>query len=82
MGGETSQSQKTYIVQLHLCEMSNTDKPIETEGRLVVTEDLRLGAKRTVLVVSHSVVSDSCDPEDCSLPGSSVRGISQARILE
>ena len=28
-----------------------------------------------------SVVSD-CDPVDCSLPGSSVRGILQARILE
>ena len=23
-----------------------------------------------------------CDPIDCSLPGSSIRGISQARILE
>ena len=30
---------------------------------------------------SRSVVSD-CDPEDCSLPGSSVHGILQARILE
>ena len=29
-----------------------------------------------------SVVSDSCDPMDCSPPGSSVRGILQARILE
>ena len=28
------------------------------------------------------VVSNSCDPMDCSLPGSSVHGISQARILE
>ena len=28
-----------------------------------------------------SVVSDVCDPEDCSQLGSSVRGISQARIL-
>ena len=28
------------------------------------------------------VVSDSCDPIDCSLPGSSVHGILQARILE
>ena len=27
-------------------------------------------------------MSDSCDPMDCSLPGSSVHGISQARILE
>ena len=26
--------------------------------------------------------SDSCDPMDCSPPGSSVHGISQARILE
>ena len=29
-----------------------------------------------------SVVSDSCDPMDCSPPGSSVHGILQARILE
>ena len=28
------------------------------------------------------VVSDSCDPMDYSPPGSSVRGILQARILE
>ena len=28
------------------------------------------------------VVSDSCDPMDCSLAGSSVYGILQARILE
>ena len=31
---------------------------------------------------SRLVVSDSCDPVDCSLPGSSVHGILQARILE
>ena len=31
---------------------------------------------------SQSVLSDSCDPMDCSLPGSSVHGILQARILE
>ena len=31
---------------------------------------------------SHLVVSDSCDPMVCSLPGSSVHGILQARILE
>ena len=31
---------------------------------------------------SHQVVSDSCDPVDCSLPDSSVHGILQARILE
>ena len=32
--------------------------------------------------VSPSVVSDSCDPMDCSPPGSSVHGILQARVLE
>ena len=32
--------------------------------------------------VSHSVVSNSLWPMDCSPPGSSVRGILQARILE
>ena len=31
---------------------------------------------------SCSVVSDSLQPMDCSTPGSSVRGILQARILE
>ena len=32
--------------------------------------------------VSHSAMSDSFQPTDCSLPGFSVHGISQARILE
>ena len=31
---------------------------------------------------SRSVVSNSLQPMDCSLPGSSVHGISQARVLE
>jgi len=31
---------------------------------------------------SHSVVSNSGDPTDFSLPGSSVHGIFQARVLE
>ena len=34
-----------------------------------------------IVVVGGLVVSDSCDPEDCSLTGSSVHGILQARIL-
>ena len=38
----------------------------------------RAGAR----VLSGSVVSDSRDPVDCSPPGSSVCGISEARILE
>ena len=35
-----------------------------------------------VWVLSWSVVSNSCDPTDCSLLGFSVHGILQARILE
>ena len=31
---------------------------------------------------SRSVVSDSSDPMDCSLPGSFIHGIFQARVLE
>ena len=31
---------------------------------------------------SRSVLSDSCDPMDCSLPGFSVHRIFQARVLE
>ena len=31
---------------------------------------------------SRSVVSDSSDPMDCTLPGSSANGIFQARVLE
>ena len=31
---------------------------------------------------SYSVISDSYDPMDCSLPGSSVHGFLQARILK
>ena len=33
-------------------------------------------------VLSHSVVSNSLQPMDCSLPGSSFCGFSQTRILE
>ena len=44
------------------------------------------GRSKTVVgncaCVSHSIVSDSCDPMDCSPPGSSVHRILQARILE
>ena len=36
----------------------------------------------TTKETSHSVLSDCFNPIDCSLPGSSVHGVSQARILE
>jgi len=34
------------------------------------------------LLFSFQVVSHFCDPMDCRLPGSSVHGVLQARILE
>ena len=37
---------------------------------------------RIFLLVGFSVVSDSCNPMDCILPGSPVHGIFQARIME
>ena len=40
------------------------------------------GAKKSFGVWSLSRVQLFCDPLDCSLPGSSVHGISQARTLE
>ena len=47
---------------------------------------LLLGRKAMANLESESEVSQSCmtlcDPIDCSLPGSSVHGIFQARILE
>ena len=43
----------------------------------------RINESESHLVVSDSCdVFDSCDPMDCSPPGSSVHGIFQAGILE
>ena len=47
---------------------------------------INLGNPVTLAVKSESEVAQSCptlsDPVDCSLPGSSVHGIFQARVLE
>ena len=37
---------------------------------------------RSVCVLTHFSHVQLCDPMDCSLPGSSVHGILQARVLE
>ena len=45
--------------------------------------EIRIGIYTLVWVCSvASVMSNACDPMDCSPPGSSVYGILQARILE
>ena len=38
------------------------------------------GSRRVPSHIGDPRVSDSCDPMDCRLPGSSVHGVSQARI--
>ena len=50
--------------------------------RQIITEPLGKPPECLVISQSHSVVSNSCDPMDCSPQGSSVHGILQARILE
>ena len=52
----------------------NSPKQIQLSGSLKV--------KQNTSQVCRSVVSDSCNPMECSLPGSSVFGILLARILE
>ena len=49
---------------------------------LSTSEFLRWEIPYRPSVYVNSAVSDSCDPMDCSLPGSSVRGIFLTRILE
>ena len=47
-----------------------------------VEDRVEMAASSSTPAVLGSVVSDSWDPMDCSPPGSSVRGIFQARMLE
>ena len=47
---------------------------------------MKVKSEREVAQVVYLKVTQSCltpsDPMDCSLPGSSIHGISQARVLE
>ena len=64
---------KYYMV--HIYEIPRVVKFMETESRMV-----RGG--RLVVAELLSLVQLLCDSMSCSPPGSSVRGISQARMLE
>ena len=46
----------------------------------MVVQERRISGKKSES--ESEVVSDYCDPMDCSLPGFSVHGILQARVLE
>ena len=53
---------------------------------LGINLDIYLSILRSKYIQSESEVAQSClnlcDPMDCSLPGSSIHGIFQARVLE
>ena len=71
-------------VQLHRQQPTRLPRPWDSPGKNtgMGCHFLLQGMK----VKSESEVTQSCptlsDPMDCSLPGSSVHGISQARVLE
>ena len=48
--------------------------------KYMVVQERRISGKKSES--ESEVVSDYCDPMDCSLPGFSVHGILQARVLE
>ena len=55
---------------------------LERNTHIRMTGECEQLQQNTQVMFSHSVVSDSCDPMNCSLPGSSVHGILQASIQE
>ena len=81
-----------------LCQHQLILRPDSGEAQIVRDEGTSLGVSlkpswpqsciltrihyAAVLVCSRSVMSDSCNLVDCNPPGSSVPGISQARIME
>ena len=60
------------IIRLHLIDL-NPCKAVTSAFQLIPS---------LCCIHAYLVVSTLCDPKDCNLLGSSVHGISQARILE
>ena len=69
----------TFSICLVSSKTDTTSQLINTIGDSYFTKDA-LG--KWWWWFNHQVVSHSCDPMDCSLPGSFVHWILQARILE
>ena len=74
----------SYSVRTHRWQPTRLRRPWDSPGK-----NTGVGCRfllQCMKVKSESEVAQSCptpsDPMDCSLPGSSVRGIFQARVLE
>jgi len=65
---------QNQVCQSLLTNESQTEVPVSTGRRDIFNPESES--------VSHSVVSDSCNPMDSTLPDSFVYGVLQARILE
>ena len=77
----------TWPLEPRRVNVCRVDLPVAAGGILAwrpsrLMQWLFMGCHYLTMSVSHSVMSTLCDPMDCSPPGSSVRGILQARILE
>ena len=59
---------------------------LERDDKLLLTLSLNVEPRVVYMKMNESEVAHSCptlcDPVDCNLPGSSVHGILQARVLE
>ena len=71
-----------FLAQLSWRNSSTMFNKRGERGHIFLLIDLRGNHLACVCMLKHLVVSDSLQPLDCSLPGSSVHGICQARILE
>ena len=71
-----------FLAQISWRNSSTMFSKCGERGHTFLVIDLRGNHLVCVCMLKHLVVSDSLQPLDCSLPGSSVHGISQARILE
>ena len=78
---------QVFLLRCYGNELSGQPNTINRTITMLFLFETKLGPGtlhcRAYCCVSHSVMSWlSCDPINCSPPGSSVHGISQARILE
>ena len=63
---------------------AHSESTAQFRGRQQVELKVELGMEKVAAAAAKSLQScpTLCDPTDCSLPGSSIPGIFQARVLE